>query len=164
MRVTPTLISILLCVAFGAVEGVCAGPGVGERLRALRVPRFSLPVWAWAGIGVIYYGGCLVILRALFSPGLISPLNVPAIGLVLVMMGWNAAWNYVFFRRQDFRVSWLLTPPYSLVVLLTLVVVWRTRPSAVVWLIPYGLYQVYANFWVYSIWRLNEAPTTHAAA
>ena len=158
---TPTLASILLCVAFGVFEGVCAGPGVPERLRALRLPRFSLPVWAWAGIGLVYYGGCFLVLRELLSPNLASPLKVPAIGLLLFMMGWNAAWNYAFFRRRAFWISWLLTPPYSLVVLITMGVIWRTRPSTAVCLVPYGLYQMYANLWVYTVWRLNEASSIH---
>jgi hypothetical protein len=46
----------MICVLGVLLEGICAGTGFKEYLRALKWPSYSPPFWAWYLIGAVYYG------------------------------------------------------------------------------------------------------------
>ena len=65
--ISATLISLFICAAAAALEGVLAGKQVKSFLEELKSPRFAAPVWLWAVIGVLYYAICFFVLFRLFG-------------------------------------------------------------------------------------------------
>ena len=69
---SPTLLSLIICTAAAVLEGALAGKGARQRLAQLRIPPYSPPFALWLVIGFLFNAVCFVILRYLFSNGLVS--------------------------------------------------------------------------------------------
>lgn len=153
----PALIAFVLCVVAAALESVAAGGGVKARFAQLRLPRLSPPLTVWIAIGVGYYVMCFVILsRLLAAPLVNSAMGRVALGLTCALMLANAAWGLLFFRRRNLRASFLAFPPYVVLTLALGAALLRVDRIAAMILAPYLLYLVYATWWGYRLWRLNE--------
>ena len=148
-------ISLAICIAAAALEGICAGTGVKRFFSQIRLPRYSAPLWVWSIIGFIYYllfG--FVIYRLLRIDS--SALKPALLSLVIAMMAINAATNYLIFRRRDLRLSYVvgtLFPLLDIALFLGLVSVDRFAAWP---LVPYLLYRIYAVWWGYQIWQINK--------
>jgi tryptophan-rich sensory protein len=108
----------------------------------------------WYLIGVGYYDTCFLTLYRIAQRG--SSVRSPAFWLLVTVMASNAAWNWLFFRRRDFRLSFFFFVPYSALVaafLSTLVQRGDWLPAAL-WAI-YTLYLLYALAWAFRVWKLN---------
>ena len=156
---SPTLVALALCVAGAALEGLAAGGGIRARFAELRLPRLSPPLAVWIVIGAGYYAMCFVILyRLLASPVGSDTARGLAVGLLCVLMLVNAGWGLLFFRLKNVRWSFFAFPPYvALAVALEATLLGTDRVAAVV-LAPYLFYLIYATWWGYRLWRLNEPP------
>jgi benzodiazapine receptor len=140
-----------ICAGSAALEGLFAGQGVTQRMKELRLPPYSPPLAGWIGIALFYYVACFVVLYRLLAYGQLS-----ALALIVALMIINAIWNYFFFRRKDVRVSFYLSLPYA--VLATVLAAWLFRiDTTAAWtFLPYMMYLLYAGWWGYNLWRLNE--------
>ena len=76
---SPTLLGVIICASAAVVEGVLAGSGVRHQLAQLRMPPYSPPFALWLVIGFLFYAMCFVILRHVFSMGLVSPSQIFAL-------------------------------------------------------------------------------------
>ena len=101
--------SLAFCAAGAALEGLCAGGGIKQRLAELRLPRYAVPFWGWVIIGGLYYVIAFMILYRLFSLPPSLPRN-NAFALLGAIMFINALWNYFFFRTRNLFHAYLLGP------------------------------------------------------
>ncbi len=151
------LIALGICTLAALLEGAAAGRGVKARLAALRAPRWALPFGAWVVVGAIYYNLCFAMLwRLLTLPS--SPLRSSALTTVLGLMVANAAFNFIFFRRQNLHASFLFFFPYSAIAVALFIQLLLLDLLAAAIFGPYLLYFVYATAWGYRLWRLNDDP------
>ena len=67
---SPTLLSVIICVAAAILEGALTGKGARQRLTQLHMPHYSRPFALWLVIGVLFYAMCFVILRHVLSMSL----------------------------------------------------------------------------------------------
>ena len=102
---SPTLLGVIICAAAAVLEGVLAGEGARQRLAQLRMPPYSPPFALWLVIGFLFYAMCFVILRHVLSTGLVSPSEVFALVLTVVLLLANAFWSVLFFRWRDLRAQ-----------------------------------------------------------
>jgi len=158
------LIAFLICAFAATLEGWAAGGGVKARLAQLRLPRFSPPFAVWIGIGLGYYVMCFFILWRLLATPLASSAGRLALALLGALMLANAAWGVFFFRRRNLRVSFLAFPPYMLLALALDAVLLSVDRLAALILLPYLAYLIYATWWGYRVWRLNECAPQGPAA
>lgn len=154
-------ISILLSLGAGilaaVLEGVCAGKNVKSFFETLRFPRYSAPLWAWSIIGAIYYViFCFVVYRLLRLFGGSSALRIVALVLIFVMMFLNALTNYIIFRAQNLRLSFIVGALFPLMDIALFVCLVQLDMVAAWSLIPYLMYRIYAVWWGYGLWRLNS--------
>ena len=149
------LAALAICAAGAALEGLCAGPGVRERLAALRLPRFAPPFAAWMVIGGLYYVICFAVLYRLLRGGLGSGARQVALTLAVLLLVGNAGWNHFFFRRRDLRASMLYNVAYAGVAVAFAVSLFRADAMAGWIFLPYLVYLVYGSWWGYALWRLN---------
>ena len=152
---SPTLLGVIICAAAAVLEGVLAGEDVRQRLARLRMPPYSPPFALWLVIGFLFYAMCFVILRHVLSTGLVSPSEVFALVLTVVLLLANAFWSVLFFRWRDLRASFIAFVPYAVLVAALVILLARTYPLGAILLSFYCIYLIYATRWGYRLWRLN---------
>ena len=150
------IISFAVCALAAALEGVCAGKNVKSYFAALRSPSYAAPLWAWYIIGVVYYATFFFILYRILILNTDSILRPATLGLVVFMMGANALWNYVFFRARKLFLAFVAgsaAPVFDAALFICLIQLDRLAAWS---LAPYLLYRIYAVWWGYRLWRLND--------
>ena len=152
---SPTLLSVIICVAAATLEGALAGKGARQRLAHLRMPPYSPPFALWLVIGFLFYAMCFVILRHVLSIGLVSRPQIFAFVLTVVLLLANAFWSVLFFRWRDLRASFIAFVPYAVLVAVLSILLVRTYPLGAILLSCYCIYLIYATRWGYHVWRLN---------
>ena len=150
----PFALTLAICAAAAAFEGILAGRGVKQRFVQLHMPRLSPPLNIWIIIGTAYYVICFVVLYRLLMLRPAS-LRTAALGLVLMVLLTNAFWNYLFFRLRSLRLSFIAGVLYSFVALGLLTLLCKLDRVAAWVLLPYAVYLFYANWWGYALWRTN---------
>ncbi|HEY0723114.1 MAG TPA: tryptophan-rich sensory protein [Pyrinomonadaceae bacterium] len=153
---SPTFLSVIICFAAAILEGALVGKGARERLAQLRMPPYSPPFALWLVIGFFFYAMCLVILRHVLGIGLVSPSQVLALVLTIMLLLANALWSVLFFRWRDLRVSFIAFVPYAVLVAVLVILLTRTYPLGALLLSFYCIYLIYATRWGYHLWRLNN--------
>jgi tryptophan-rich sensory protein len=146
------LVAVGICLVAAAVEALCAGPNPMAQLKATRQPSWSPPVWAWAMIGIAWYGICLTALVRLLPAW--PDTAVPVILLVILMLA-NAAANLFQFRLKRLDLAFLYLFPYwGLLAAFLRQVAGSDRLSFGLFA-AYAVYQIYAAAWAYRLWKLN---------
>lgn len=149
------LISLGVCVIAATLEGVCAGKNVKLFFTKLRFPRYSAPLWLWSIIGGLYYIiFCFVIYR-LLRLGNDSSLWYASLMLILFMMLVNALTNYIIFRAQNLRLSFIIGNLFPIMDITLFICLVQLDKVAAWSLIPYLIYRIYALWWGYGLWKLN---------
>lgn len=148
--------ALATCVIAAALEGLLSGTKVKLRFSELRLPHLALPLWAWSIIGLTYYVLLFLVLNSLLGSSPTPIWTATAIALVAVLLGANAAWNWLFFRKKDLWLSVVFFLPYGLVALALGLVLFRLRRPLSAWYLVYVAYLVYATWWARSIWLLNK--------
>ena len=123
-----------------------SGTRVKLRFAELRLPQPALPLWAWSIIGVAYYILFFFILTFLFgSPP--TPIWTPTgLTLAVALLGANAIWNWVFFRKRDLWLSYAFFVPYDLLAVALALVLFRLHSPLLAWYLLYVGYLAYATW------------------
>mgnify|MGYP000129576298 CR=1 FL=1 len=79
-----------------------------------------------------------------------------SLALYFVQLALNAAWNYLFFRARNLRLSFIANIPYVLLALALLSCLLQFDHWAAWSFALYLLYQGYALWWGYRVWKLNR--------
>jgi tryptophan-rich sensory protein len=148
------LIAGLICLAAVVAEGLLSGDAA-KFLKSIKEPAWALKLPVWIAIGLLYYAACFYALARLLASGLLAPAAFGAFAVLLVVMTANAAWNWVFFKRRDFRLSFYYFFPYAGLVLLFIVLMARVDLVASAIFVAYACYLPYALAWSYRVWKLN---------
>jgi len=149
------LISLGTCAVSAVLEGLLAGKNVKSFFAKLRFPSYSAPLWVWYIIGVTYYVICFLILYRVFRHNGDASIKHVSLALLLVMMGVNALWNYVFFRAQNLLLSLFAFAFYPFVAIALFICLFQFDKTAAWSLVPYLAYLLYAVRWGYGLWKLN---------
>ncbi|HBR69307.1 MAG TPA: hypothetical protein DEA55_08035 [Rhodospirillaceae bacterium] len=156
------LVSIAACIVAAALEGLCAGKNVKSFFTKLRFPPYSAPLWLWSIIGGLYYLiFCFVIYR-LLRVASDSALGFIALTLISFMMVVNALTNYLIFRAQDLRLSFIvgaIFPVLDIALFICLVLLDKEAAWALIPYLLYLLYRIYAIWWGYRLWKMNSQVT-----
>jgi len=152
----PFLISLGICILAAAAETILAGKQPMKFLATLRQPHFAPPLWLWTVIGVFYYLICLLVLARLLQIESGNVLRSVAIALILALLAINAFFNYVLFGMRNLFASLVVFVTYDLITIaLTMSLLLLDKASAFVF-IAYPVYLIFANYWAYQLWRLNQ--------
>lgn len=149
------LISLGICLISAVLEGLFAGKNVKSFFAKLRFPSYSAPLWVWYVIGVVYYAICFFILYRILRHDGDTSLKYVSSTLLVVMMGLNAFWNYLFFRVQNLFLSFVAFAVYPFVAIALFINLLRFDKIAAWSLVPYLIYLIYAVRWGYGLWKLN---------
>jgi tryptophan-rich sensory protein len=150
-----SLVSIGICTAAAALEGVCAGKNVKSFFANLQFPSYSAPLWVWSIIGGLYYLIFGFVLYRLFRLEDNSSFKYAAVALIVFMMGVNALTNYLIFRARDLRLSFIMGALFPILDAALFICLIQIDYVAAWALIPYLLYRIYGVWWGYGLWKLN---------
>ena len=162
MDVRNSLIGIGLCAMMAALGAILAGGSWRPWYGALRKPRLSVPLPAFAVVAAAVYALDGFTLYRLLTD------NLPASGrtfclaaLVIVMLS-NELWNFAFLGRRStlaglIGVFVFMGPRAALVVGLL-----RYEPVAGFFFLVYGAWVLYDAAWMFGLWSLNR-PMREAA-
>ena len=150
-----TLLGVIICAAAAVLEAALAGEGARQRLSQLRMPPYSPPFALWLVIGFLFYAMCFVILRHVLSTALVSPSEIFALVLTVLLLLANAFWSVLFFRWRDLRASFIAFVPYAVLVAALVILLAGSYPLGAILLSFYCIYLIYALRWGYLLWRLN---------
>jgi tryptophan-rich sensory protein len=148
--------ALAACIVAAALEGALSGTKVKARFAELRQPQRSLPMWAWFIIGFVYYVLFFLTLNSLLGSPPTPGWTPAALVLVAVLLGANAIWNWVFFRKKDLWLSVVLSALYILVAITLAIALFRLRNPLAGWYLIFVGYLAYSTWWVFSSWRLNS--------
>ena len=154
------LISLGACIVAAALEGLCAGKNVKSFFATLRFPPYSAPLWVWSIIGGLYYLIFCFVLYRLLRLDSDSTLRPLALTLILFMMIVNALANYIIFRAQNLRLNFIVGALFPIMDIALFICLIRLDRIAAWSLIPYLLYRIYAVWWGYSLWKINNQAIT----
>jgi tryptophan-rich sensory protein len=145
-----------ICLAAILAETLAAGRSPAAIIGSLKQPKWALPMHAWYVIGIAYYGICFVTLYRVMQGRTPRGLRFFALGLIVAVMGANAAWNWVFFRSRNLGLSFRLFIPYSVLIVLLLGALMFVDVVSAFLFGMYLLYFPYATVWAYHVWKLNR--------
>jgi tryptophan-rich sensory protein len=78
-----------------------------------------------------------------------------AIGLFLAQLALNVVWYFAFFAGQSALIGLIDIIPQEILVLATMILVWRLDRLAGLCLLPLALWVGYSAALNFAIWRLN---------
>jgi tryptophan-rich sensory protein len=152
----PLLWALGLCIVAAVAEALCAGRGVRARFSELRLPKYSLPIWAWSLVGLGYYVALVIVIQFFFSGAVSAPNSkLGLVAAIAVLIG-NAAWNYVFFRTRSMNLTAATTFFYLILVAWLAMLVWRADRGVAVIYSLYLAYIPYLLWWTVAVWRRNR--------
>jgi tryptophan-rich sensory protein len=150
-------VATVICLIAVVLEAILAGSDPRSRFNQLRSPPYSPAFRVWVFIGLLYYVMCFLILRRILSSEASSLSNSWALALVVAILVFNALWNLLFFRLGALRVSFLVFIPYGLLVVALTILMISIYPFGTVLLTLYCGYLIYAMWWSYKLWQLNDS-------
>ncbi len=148
------LIAAFICLAAIVAEGLLSGDA-SKALRSIKQPSWALPLPAWIVIGLIYYAASFAALFRLLAGGLERPFAAAAFAALIAVLAANAAFNWIFFKRRDFRASFYYYFPYLALVATLIALLMQVDTLAAAMFLAYACYLPYALAWSYRVWKLN---------
>jgi translocator protein len=159
--------SILALIVFVGACFIAAAMGAlfppGDWYERLAKPSWRPPNWLFAPVWTAIYltiavSGWLV-WRKYGLAGAALPLAIYGLQLVL-----NAAWTPIFFglRRPDLAFFEIIVLWMAIVA--TIAIFYPIHPGAALLLVPYLAWVTFAAALNFSVWRLNQSPTSRTPA
>ncbi len=146
------LIALLICAGAAAFEGLCAGRDPMGQLKTTKQPPWSPPNWVWVLIGIAWYGICFAGLERLLPFWAEHPL--PVVLLAALMLA-NGSANILGFRIKRLDLAFYFLFPFWILLATFLWTACALDRLTCGLFATYAVYQIYAGFWGYRLWRLN---------
>lgn len=146
--------SIGICLGFAILGNLLTGDALETWYLTLDQPWFSLPLWSWYIVGILYYLICASILYRLFIIPSSTKRNA-SLFLILVMLAGNEVWNYLFFGLESTFLAFISLIPFSILVFLLFIKLKKIDKKSALILTPYLIWLIYDLSWTYYLWKLN---------
>jgi translocator protein len=151
------LVTVPLVVLLGSVSGRIANSGYGNSwFDALVKPEIMPPGWVFGAVWTLLY-----ILLGLVLAMLLHARGARGRGVVLAVFGaqlvLNYSWSPIFFAYHEIGLALLVIGAMILLTLLLIVLTWRIRRVAALFLLPYLAWLCFAALLTSEIGRLNPA-------
>lgn len=149
------LISILFCLAVGAVGAISTQSSVDGWYTIINKPSFNPPNWIFAPVWTVLYILMGIAAGLVWHKGFYHKWVQTALyhfGFQLIL---NAAWSILFFGMQ--QPLWALIEILVLFTIILLTIKWFkvVDKRAAYLLIPYACWVAFATLLNFEIWRLN---------
>lgn len=143
-----------LALCFGAAA-VGARFLPGEWYAQLVKPSWNPPNWVFGPVWTTLYAMMAIAAWRVWQRGGWMRQRGP-LGWFLLQLGFNAAWSYLFFGKQQIFLAFIDIVALWTALLLTLLAFWRVRPVSGLLLVPYLAWVTFATALNFALWRLNR--------
>ena len=142
----------LIAAAVGASASLQAGTFYAELVRPLWAPPAAVfgPVWT-----LLYV--MMAVAASLVWQRRGTQLARIALAMFVLQLILNALWSWLFFGWNQGALSLVDIVFLWALIVATLVLFWRIRPSAGMLLVPYLGWITFASVLNYQIWQLNPS-------
>ena len=145
---------LLFCIFFVACVGAGATGGLfppGPWYRSLEKPWFTPPDWVFPVTWTVLYV-CMSVAGARVA---MQEGAGYALSLWAVQIAFNGLWTPVFFGLKNIRLGMFVVGFLWLVVLVTMIALWRVDVLSGVLFVPYLIWVTIAAALNAEVWRLN---------
>lgn len=156
LDLTAVAVAVGICIGVAILEGLFTGDGIQTWYPTLAKPKWHLPLWGFIVVAITVYLIDGFVAYRLWAVATIPGCRTIGLTALVVVMVYNALWNYAFFESRSTLIGLLgllafLAPLAILQVALFVydpLAGW-THLAYTVWVVAYDL-PLY-----YRIWQLN---------
>ncbi|MGK7396861.1 MAG: TspO/MBR family protein [Candidatus Cyclobacteriaceae bacterium M3_2C_046] len=147
--------TIFICLLFAGIGIILSGDFAGW-FAGLNHPWYSLPIFVWNIVEILFYLIIAVILYRLFNKKEESFPKKAIIALTIAVIIYNEIWNYVLVGAENMMIGFIGLVPYlGMVGLLYYNFLKHDRVNA--WILtPYLIWLVYDVILTFGLWTLNS--------
>jgi translocator protein len=150
------VVSIVACLAAGAVGSVFTRNAILTWYAALEKPPFNPPNWLFAPVWTLLYILMGIAAFLVWRKGLENRQVRTALILFLIQLVLNALWSVVFFGLESPLYGFIVIVVLWVAILFTILKFYRISLASSVLLWPYLLWVTFAAVLNSSIWLLNR--------
>jgi tryptophan-rich sensory protein len=150
------VVSIVACLAAGAIGSVFTRSAIPTWYAALEKPFYTPPNWLFAPVWTLLYIMMGVAAFLVWRRGLGSRNVRIALIVFLVQLVLNALWSVVFFGLESPLFGLIVISVLWVAILATIIVFFRVSKVASVLMWPYLLWVSFAAVLNTTIWLLNR--------
>lgn len=148
------VVSIIVCFAAASVGGL-AMDGTMAWYRQLEKPALTPPSWLFGPVWTILYLLMGIALFLIWSRA-DQPGARMAIGMFIAQLVLNALWTPAFFGMQSTLLGLAVIIPLDVLIVASVVLLWRIHPPAGWLLLPYLAWTAFATYLNASLHLLNR--------
>ena len=150
------VVSIIACLAAGAVGSIFTREAIPTWYATLEKPAFNPPNWLFAPVWTLLYIMMGVAAFLVWRKGLENRQVRIALIVFLVQLVLNALWSVVFFGLEFPLYGVVVIAALWVAILFTVLKFYRISLAASVLMWPYLLWVTFAAVLNSSIWLLNR--------
>ncbi len=150
------VVSILVCLAAGAVGTVFTVSAIPTWYAALNKPVFSPPNYLFAPVWTVLYILMGISFYLIWKKGIKSRKNREAIFLFGTQLVLNTVWSPVFFGAKNILLALIIIIAMWFYIVKTIVAFRKVDKTAALLLYPYIAWVSFATVLNFSIWMLNR--------
>jgi translocator protein len=148
------ILSVLLCLAIGAISGIATSSSVKTWYVTLEKPFFNPPNYLFGPVWTILYilmGISLYLI--LQSPK--NEIRKKAIIIFIIQLVLNFCWSFLFFKFNLLGISFAEIILIWISILFMIITFYKINKNAALLQVPYLLWVSFASVLNGSIWFLN---------
>lgn len=140
--------------AAGSIASVSAGTFYADLVR----PAWAPPGWLFGPMWSTLYTLMGVAAWLVWREGRLTGVSTAgALALFVVQLVANALWSWLFFKWRQGGAAFAEVVVLWVLILSTLILFWRIRPSAGLLFVPYLVWVTLAAALTYAVWRANPS-------
>lgn len=151
------IVSILACLAAGAIGSLFTLKAIPTWYRSLKKPRYTPPNWAFGPIWTTLYILMGISVFLVWDRGLATKGATLAFTLFWCQLAVNMLWSIVFFGMKAKGVGVVIIIALWLLILATTIASFQVSASAGGLIVPYIAWVSVASYLNIGTWLLNKA-------
>ncbi len=149
------VLSILLCLAAGAIGGLVTYPAIPGWYASLNKPSFSPPNWVFGPVWTALYVLMGIAAYAVYRTGMKKQAVRDALAVFGVQLGINVLWSLLFFGLHSPIYGLMCIVALWLAIAITIIRFYAISKTAGLLLVPYILWVSFASLLNFCVWMLN---------
>jgi tryptophan-rich sensory protein len=150
------IVGIVACEGAGGIGAIFTVSAIPTWYAALEKPPFTPPNWVFGPVWITLYLLMGIAVFLVWRRGLGTSGVLPAFIIFWVQLVFNALWSVIFFGFQSLLGGLVVIIILWLLILLTIITLFRVSKSAGGLLIPYLVWVSIATYLNVGVWILNR--------
>ena len=150
------IISFLIILTIATIGVLLAGDAMETWYPTLEMPWLNIPVWAFIPVQILYYLICGIIIYRILKYVTPNRQRNISLALLLTMMISAELWNFPFLGLRSTFAGWVGMILFTMMAIGVYVHLRRAERYSAHIMIPYLVWLVVDNIWIFELWRVNR--------